>query len=124
MTTAQHYRPNLRDIFFNLFEVLEIQSSVLGKAPPSMQQMLEIAYSNSLRLGHLINDLLDMEKIAAGKMSFELREHSLGELLKESLASNQALCDQHGVHCSLEHATDVRVWVDGMRLQQVPLRER
>lgn len=33
MTSAQHYRPNLRDIFFNLFEVLEIQSSVLGKAP-------------------------------------------------------------------------------------------
>jgi alkylation response protein AidB-like acyl-CoA dehydrogenase len=31
--TASHYRPNLRDIFFNLFEVLEIQSSVLGKAP-------------------------------------------------------------------------------------------
>lgn len=33
MTTAQHYRPNLRDIFFNLFEVLEVQSSILGKAP-------------------------------------------------------------------------------------------
>ncbi len=33
MTTVQHYRPNLRDVFFNLFEVLEIQSSVLGKAP-------------------------------------------------------------------------------------------
>jgi alkylation response protein AidB-like acyl-CoA dehydrogenase len=32
-STAQHYRPNLRDIFFNLFEVLEIQSSVLGKGP-------------------------------------------------------------------------------------------
>lgn len=32
-STAQHYRPNLRDIFFNLFEVLEIQTSVLGKAP-------------------------------------------------------------------------------------------
>ena len=30
---ASHYRSNLRDIFFNLFEVLEIQSSVLGKAP-------------------------------------------------------------------------------------------
>jgi alkylation response protein AidB-like acyl-CoA dehydrogenase len=32
-STAQHYKPNLRDTFFNLFEVLEIQSSVLGKAP-------------------------------------------------------------------------------------------
>jgi alkylation response protein AidB-like acyl-CoA dehydrogenase len=33
VTTVDHYRPNLRDIFFQLFEVLEIQSSVLGKPP-------------------------------------------------------------------------------------------
>lgn len=96
-----------------------IVGGALGSAPPTMQQMLEIAYRNSLRLGHLINDLLDMEKIAAGKMSFELREHSLGDLLEESLASNQALCEQHGVCCTLEHPTDVLVWVEGLRLQQV-----
>ena len=96
-----------------------IVGGALGSAPPTMQQMLEIAYRNSLRLGHLINDLLDMEKIAAGKMSFELREHSLGDLLEESLASNQALCEQHGVRCTLEHPADVLVWVDGLRLQQV-----
>ena len=96
-----------------------IVGGALGSAPPTMQQMLEIAYRNSLRLGHLINDLLDMEKMAAGKMSFELREHSLGDLLEESLASNQALCEQHGVHCTLEHPNDVLVWVDGLRLQQV-----
>jgi alkylation response protein AidB-like acyl-CoA dehydrogenase len=33
VTTVEHYRPNLRDIFFQLFEVLEIQASVLGKPP-------------------------------------------------------------------------------------------
>ena len=33
VTTAQHYRPNLRDIYFNLFEVLGIQSGVLGAGP-------------------------------------------------------------------------------------------
>ena len=33
MTTVDHYKPNLRDIFFQLFEVLGIQSSILGKAP-------------------------------------------------------------------------------------------
>jgi alkylation response protein AidB-like acyl-CoA dehydrogenase len=32
-STALHYRPNLRDIFFNLFEVLEIHKTVLGKEP-------------------------------------------------------------------------------------------
>lgn len=36
MTTVDHYRPNLRDTFFQLFEVLEIQSSVLGKPPFDM----------------------------------------------------------------------------------------
>jgi alkylation response protein AidB-like acyl-CoA dehydrogenase len=33
VTSGQHYRPNLRDIYFQLFEVLEIQKGVLGKAP-------------------------------------------------------------------------------------------
>jgi alkylation response protein AidB-like acyl-CoA dehydrogenase len=33
MTTANHFRPNLRDTFFQLFEVLRIQSGVLGAAP-------------------------------------------------------------------------------------------
>ncbi|HLL23915.1 MAG TPA: acyl-CoA dehydrogenase, partial [Kofleriaceae bacterium] len=33
MTTVDHYKPNLRDIYFQLFEVLEIQTTVLGKAP-------------------------------------------------------------------------------------------
>ncbi len=33
MTTVDHYKPNLRDTFFQLFEVLTIQSTTLGKAP-------------------------------------------------------------------------------------------
>lgn len=33
MTTVDHFRPNLRDTFFQLFEVLAIQDRVLGKAP-------------------------------------------------------------------------------------------
>ena len=33
MTTVQHYRANLRDIYFQLFEVLDIASHSLGKAP-------------------------------------------------------------------------------------------
>ncbi|MBP9086233.1 MAG: acyl-CoA dehydrogenase [Kofleriaceae bacterium] len=33
MTTAQHYKSNLRDIFFNLFEVLDIGRTALGQGP-------------------------------------------------------------------------------------------
>ncbi|MCX5745606.1 MAG: acyl-CoA dehydrogenase [Proteobacteria bacterium] len=33
MTTSAHFRPNLRDIYFQLFEVLDIASTSLGKGP-------------------------------------------------------------------------------------------
>ncbi|WP_301357867.1 CHASE domain-containing protein [Stutzerimonas nitrititolerans] len=96
-----------------------INGGALGEVPPAMQQMLDIAHRNSQRLGHLINDLLDMEKIAAGKMSFDMHEHSLRQLLEEALASNQAFAAQLGVDCVLREAVDVQVWVDASRLQQV-----
>jgi len=96
-----------------------INGGALGEVPPAMQQMLDIAHRNSQRLGHLINDLLDMEKIAAGKMSFDMHEHSLHQLLEEALASNQAFAAQLGVNCVLREAVDVQVWVDASRLQQV-----
>jgi len=33
MTVKSHYKSNLRDIFFNLFEVLDVQKETLGKGP-------------------------------------------------------------------------------------------
>lgn len=33
MASSDHYRSNLRDVHFNLFEVFRIQDSVLGKGP-------------------------------------------------------------------------------------------
>jgi alkylation response protein AidB-like acyl-CoA dehydrogenase len=33
MTKAAHYKSNLRDVFFNLFEVLDIEKTTLGKGP-------------------------------------------------------------------------------------------
>ncbi|MGK9066868.1 CHASE domain-containing protein [Stutzerimonas chloritidismutans] len=96
-----------------------VTGGAMGEVPPPMLQMLDIAHRNSLRLGHLINDLLDMEKIAAGKMTFDMREHSLRRLLEEALASNQAFATHLGVDCVLDDAPDLRVWVDGLRLQQV-----
>ena len=95
-----------------------INGGALGDVPPAMRQMLEIAHRNSLRLGYLINDLLDMEKIALGKMTFELREHSLPRLLEEALASTQAFAEHLGVHCELGETPEVHVWVDGLRLHQ------
>ena len=96
-----------------------IKGGALGEVPVSMQHMLDIAHHNSLRLSHLINDLLDMDKLVAGKMTFDLQSHELASLLNDSQASNQAYAEQHGVQLTLEVCPPLHLRVDAMRLQQV-----
>lgn len=91
-----------------------------GVLPEKMQQMLEIADKNSQRLGVLINDLLDMEKLVAGKMRFNMQVQALQPLLEQAIQDNQAYADRFGVHLRLAHGVgDARVKVDDQRLQQI-----
>jgi len=94
-------------------------SNVMGAVPGEMRELLDIAYQNSQRLGALIDDLLDMDKLAAGKMRFDLQSQPLHPLLQQALRSNQSYAEHHGVRYRLSHSEPVRVRVDGMRLHQV-----
>jgi signal transduction histidine kinase len=82
--------------------------------------MLGIAHKNAKRLTLLINDLLDMEKILAGKMEFDLQEQSLLSILEASLESNKAYADSYDITLALQlEVNDLRARVDAQRLQQV-----
>lgn len=96
-----------------------ITGGAVGEVPPAFDQMLTIAMQNSQRLGLLIDDLLDMEKLIAGKMSFELHTQPLAPLLDDVLKLNQAYADQYQVRFELTEHADVEVTVDERRLQQV-----
>jgi PAS domain S-box-containing protein len=97
-----------------------IIGGVLGEIPAAQKQMLTIAHQNSQRLSYLVNDLLDMEKLIAGKMYFDMQELALMPLIKSSLESNQAYGKQYQVSFVLtECMDDIQVKVDSVRLQQV-----
>ena len=63
--------------------------------------MLQTADNNCDRLIRLINDILDMEKIAAGKMEFKVEEHDMVVLLKQEIEHNQGYADKNGVTLTL-----------------------
>lgn len=48
-------------------------------------RMLDIARRNVDRLNHLIDDILDLEKLASGKLSVELKPEALLPLLRDTL---------------------------------------
>ncbi len=94
-------------------------SNVMGEVPGQMRELLDIAQQNSQRLGALIDDLLDMDKLHAGKMRFDLLEQPLLPQLELALRSNGSYAERHGVQLRLGDCPAVQVEIDAMRLQQV-----
>ena len=100
-----------------------LNNRVAGELPPQAREMVDMALKNSERLGLLINDLLDMEKIETGAMRFEMGAIELKKLLKNALDLNASYAAPLGVRLQLEPLTpqleNIRVWGDANRLLQV-----
>lgn len=96
-----------------------IRSGVTGELPEKLSSMLDIAYNNSDRLVRLINDILDIEKIEAGKMDFHKLPLDLVPLIEESLEANREYAKTHRVVYRFQTEIDAaRVEGDHDRLIQ------
>ena len=97
-----------------------VAAGTLGELPAPAMKVLAIANKNVLRLVYLVNDLLDMEKIIAGKMELFLKPEALMPLVESAIEAVAAYAEQYSVHFVLsQRADDVTVQVDAGRLQQV-----
>jgi len=95
-------------------------NNVICEIPDAAKSMLDIAEKNSQHLLTLINDLLDMEKISSGKMTFEIKQHSLDLLINEAIKLNQTYADRFGVIITLQKPIpDCELSVDSTRFLQV-----
>lgn len=96
-----------------------IVGGALGEVPGEMQEMLQIAADNSKRLGQLVNDLLDMDKLLAGKMELKIQSVELQPLLNDTLISMQAYADSFRVKLEHTGSEPIRLHIDPDRLTQV-----
>jgi PAS domain S-box-containing protein len=97
-----------------------ILGEAVGACPDKVKQLLSVADGNCTRLIRLINDILDMEKLEAGKMEFHLERLDLGALIQKGITLNQGYAAEFGVRLACagcEEAAYVRG--DPDRLMQV-----
>ena len=74
-----------------------LNSGALGPVSEKAKQVLDIADRNSERLLLVVNDILDLEKIRAGKMEFDLVPSDLLTLAIDAVELNKGYGDEHGV---------------------------
>ncbi len=97
-----------------------VTGGAAGILPAQAKGLLDIALKNCERLARLVNDILDMEKIEAGRLEFQMEELVLEPLLEASVEGNRAYAEQFGVGLTVEnHAPGVRILADADRMTQV-----
>lgn len=97
-----------------------IRTGVLDDSPIEIAQLLDMAASNAETLNRLIDDLLDMERLALGKLSLSLTRQALSPLIVKArhLAAPLMQCKQLSWQEN-NVDLDVLVDVDGDRFVQV-----
>jgi signal transduction histidine kinase len=106
------------------FTDLLLTEELGGAAPLSEQQrdFLETVARNGKQLLELINELLDLQRIAAGRMELNPETVDLAGLLAEAAGSVHAQVQKHG-HALVvtPPAEDLRVHADRGRVRQILL---
>ena len=97
-----------------------LESGKLAKNPDRAKELVSIALRNSQRLLQLINNLLDLQKLSANKMTFNFEAIEVEGLLEEAVEDLRALAES----CSIELrvsgiSTGLQIHGDRNRLMQV-----
>jgi len=97
-----------------------ILGGVVGEIPEKARGLIEVASSNTTRLLSIINDLLDIEKIEAGKMEFIFSQVDLNTLCSQVVEQNQNYAQSHNVRFKfLPNKQAMLVSADTHRISQV-----
>ncbi|MGH9550028.1 MAG: sensor histidine kinase, partial [Terriglobales bacterium] len=95
-----------------------VTAGATGKVNDETLSVLRTAEEESERVTRLITDLLDMEKIDAGKMELDIVPVPLLAIVNRSIAAVSHLAAQSSIQLAVDVPPD-QVWADSERLIQV-----
>jgi signal transduction histidine kinase len=96
-----------------------VLDGIYGEVPPDLKEPLTDIQTNGKHLLHLINDVLDLSKIEAGRMELALAEYSVQDVVDTVRASLQSLALEKGLGFTAAAQDDIPVaFGDGKRITQ------
>jgi PAS domain S-box-containing protein len=95
-----------------------LANGLLDSNPERGRGMLSLAMRNTDRLMRLINDVLDLERMASGKVAVERQVYSAGELVTQAADVMRSMAEQAGIWLVVT-PSPVRVFADPDRICQV-----
>lgn len=100
ISTVSH---ELRTPLASMKEAISIVlEEVSGKINKDQKNFLNIAQRNIDRLGRLINEVLDFQKLSANKMKFNMQENDIREIIKDACHTMTLYADKKGVKLSIQ----------------------
>ena len=96
-----------------------MEAGAVGELPPKARELARIARQNADRLIRLINDILDLEKIEAGKIQLQIAALDPADLLESTIAELRGMAQLYKVSMMTRMDCRDRVAGDRDRVVQV-----
>lgn len=79
-----------------------ISEGLTGEINDDQKRFLDMAKNNLVRLGRLINDILDFQKLEEGKMEFDFSENNINEIAATVESTMHLIAEQKGLYLNIE----------------------
>ena len=97
-----------------------ISSGRAGTVTESMNKFLTMANKNIENFTKIINDLLDMSKIEAGKMDYNFKAVNIEEIINYVISQQNNVAEEKGLNLTVNFADNFAyIFADSSRLTQV-----
>ncbi|KAB7613773.1 PAS domain S-box protein [Amylibacter sp. SFDW26] len=97
-----------------------ILGGMRDSVPENILRLLEIAHSNCDRLTNLVNDILDLEKMASNKLTFNYSSEDVCTLIENSVARIKPMAHEADVEVEvILPKRKSKAWIDSDRFEQV-----
>ncbi len=98
-----------------------LRLSLLNSLEPEQRRRLAVAKESAEALLDLLNDLLDLSKIEAGKFALQSKDFSLRRFLNTAVQIFRPMAQEKGISLNLEIVREIpaRVFGDPQRLRQI-----